>query len=77
MILKDKVVLITGSGAGIGKAIAVAMAEAGAQVIVGSRDIERGKLAAAALPHSDRNHSAIALDHKDQQSVLAGFASAV
>ena len=33
MILKDKVALITGSGAGIGEAIAVAMAEAGAQVI--------------------------------------------
>ncbi len=33
MILKDKVVLVTGSGAGIGEAITVAMAEAGANVV--------------------------------------------
>jgi len=38
MILKDKVVLVTGAGAGIGEAIAVAMAEAGAQVV--SADID-------------------------------------
>lgn len=38
MILKDKVVLVTGSGAGIGEAIASAMAEAGAQVV--SADID-------------------------------------
>ncbi|MDH3700934.1 MAG: SDR family oxidoreductase [Alphaproteobacteria bacterium] len=38
MILKDKVVLVTGSGAGIGKAITLAMAEAGAQIV--SADID-------------------------------------
>ncbi len=38
MVLKDKVALVTGSGAGIGEAIAVAMAEAGAHVI--SADID-------------------------------------
>jgi len=38
MILKDKVVLVTGAGAGIGEAIATAMAEAGAQVL--SADID-------------------------------------
>jgi len=38
MILKDKVVLVTGAGAGIGEAIAVAMAEAGATVVAADID---------------------------------------
>ncbi|MGI9418933.1 MAG: SDR family NAD(P)-dependent oxidoreductase, partial [Geminicoccaceae bacterium] len=38
MILKDTVVLVTGSGAGIGQAVTVAMAEAGAQIV--SADID-------------------------------------
>lgn len=38
MILRDKVVLVTGAGAGIGAAITVAMAEAGAHVV--SADID-------------------------------------
>lgn len=38
MILRDKVVLVTGSGAGIGAAIALGMAEAGAHVV--SADID-------------------------------------
>ncbi len=38
MILKDKVVLVTGAGAGIGAAITVAMAEAGANVVAADID---------------------------------------
>lgn len=38
MILRDKVVLVTGAGAGIGAAIACAMAEAGAQVVAADID---------------------------------------
>ena len=38
MILKDKVVLVTGAGAGIGAAIAVAMAEFGANVVAADID---------------------------------------
>ncbi|MBT5498217.1 MAG: glucose 1-dehydrogenase [Alphaproteobacteria bacterium] len=39
MILKDKVALITGAGAGIGEAIVTAMAEAGAHIV--SADIDK------------------------------------
>ena len=43
MILKDKVVLVTGAGAGIGAAIAVAMAEAGAQVVAADIDADAAR----------------------------------
>lgn len=41
--LKSKVAVITGSGAGIGKAIAVLFAEQGARVVVGDINSETGK----------------------------------
>ncbi|MFC1970574.1 3-oxoacyl-ACP reductase family protein [Chloroflexota bacterium] len=40
MILKDKVAVVTGSGQGLGKAIAVALASEGAKVVVNNRSAE-------------------------------------
>ncbi len=37
MVLKDKVVVVTGSGQGLGNAIAIAMAKEGAKVVVNNR----------------------------------------
>ena len=43
MILEGKVAIVTGGGSGIGRATALAMAEAGASVVIGNRNVERGE----------------------------------
>lgn len=46
--LRDKVAIVTGGKGGIGKAIALALAKAGAHVVICGRVIEDGKLTAVA-----------------------------
>jgi NAD(P)-dependent dehydrogenase (short-subunit alcohol dehydrogenase family) len=45
----DRVILITGAAEGIGFGMAVRLARAGARLVIGSRDPERGTAAAAAI----------------------------
>src|SRR5476649_2833742 len=52
MKLKDKVVLITGAGAGIGEATARLFAENGAQVVIADRYIEQADVAVASQVQS-------------------------
>ncbi|MCP4817271.1 MAG: SDR family NAD(P)-dependent oxidoreductase, partial [Planctomycetaceae bacterium] len=75
--LSGRVALVTGGAGFLGQAICAALAEAGARVVVGSRDLERGQAAADQLPNPDQAHLAIVLDHKDETSLANGFANAV
>jgi NAD(P)-dependent dehydrogenase (short-subunit alcohol dehydrogenase family) len=43
--MKDKIVLISGSNSGIGKATAIALAKSGAQIVMQCRSLERGEVA--------------------------------
>ena len=76
--LRGRTALITGATGHLGSAMACALAEAGASVVVSSRSIAAAEDAAAALPRADdATHHAVALDHMDESSINAGFAAAV
>lgn len=76
--LSGKVALLTGAAGHLGSAFARALAEAGAQVIAASRDLERARSFAASLPAVAAGpHGGVALDHLDETSLNAGFAAAV
>jgi NAD(P)-dependent dehydrogenase (short-subunit alcohol dehydrogenase family) len=61
-------VLVTGGASGLGAAMAAALADAGARVVVTSRRRERAQAAAQRLRHSAIG---LALDVRDEASVLA------
>jgi gluconate 5-dehydrogenase len=61
-------VLVTGAASGLGAAMAAALADAGARVVVTSRRRERAEAAAQRLGHSAIG---LALDVRDEASVLA------
>lgn len=72
--LTGRVVLITGGTGHLGSAMSRALAEAGATVVIASRDANRAKVAAAALPG---DHCGVALDHMEPAVLERGFAEAV
>lgn len=76
--LTGKVALITGGTGYLGSAMARALAEAGAKVIVTSRDPRRAAEAAAALPKpGSATHLGLELDHMQPEKLGDWFGAAV
>ena len=74
--LTGRTALITGGTGWLGTAFSTALAEAGASVVIASRDRDRARAATAKLP-GDGTHYGVELDQMDGDSVAAGFAEAV
>jgi 2-deoxy-D-gluconate 3-dehydrogenase len=69
--LADKVVIVTGAGRGIGKAIAEACSHAGAHLALGSRTLEESAAVAAACRDGGRRAEAWRLDVASVASIRA------
>jgi gluconate 5-dehydrogenase len=76
--LAGRVALITGGTGHLGSAMARALAEAGASVVLTSRDAARAAAAAAALPRAGAaRHHGVALDHMEPATLEQRFAEVV
>lgn len=76
--LTGKVALVTGGCGHLGSAMARALAEAGASVVLTSRDAAKARAAAEALSRvGAARHHGMALDHMQPDSLDASFREAV
>jgi gluconate 5-dehydrogenase len=74
--LTGKTALVSGATGYLGSALSRALAEAGASVVVSSRDLTRGQAAARRLP-GPQPHYAVELDQMDQASLEHGWQAAL
>src|SRR3954470_19704799 len=79
MDLSRRVALITGGTGHLGTAMSRALAEAGASVVLTSRDEARARAAAGSLPRFEGSvrHFGIVLDQMDPGSIERGFTRAL
>ena len=76
--LAGKTALITGGTGHLGSAMSRALAEAGASVVLSSRDEDKARAAADKLPAAGNvRHHGISLDHMQTDSLESSFALAV
>jgi NAD(P)-dependent dehydrogenase (short-subunit alcohol dehydrogenase family) len=76
--LTGKVALITGGTGHLGRPMASALAEAGATVVVSSRDQVRAQDFAGDLPRNgEATHHGVSIDHMDPDSIRRGFQQAL
>jgi dihydroanticapsin dehydrogenase len=75
--LKDKVALVTGGGAGIGRATCELFAEEGAAVVVAERDLLTGRQTANAITGKGGRAAFVETDVADEDSIRSMVAEAV
>jgi len=68
--LDEKIVIVTGGAGLYGKPISMALAEAGARVIIASRDEAKCKEFAAELKKQNLNAEGVSLDQADEKSIV-------
>ncbi len=73
MSFKDRIALITGGSQGIGRACALALAEAGADVVVGSRTLEKLNNVVAEIESLGRRALSAELDVSDNVQIHTVF----
>ncbi|MFI9155056.1 SDR family oxidoreductase [Streptomyces sp. NPDC053367] len=66
-----RVAVVTGANRGIGREVVRQLAERGYRVVLGSRDLAKGRSAAARLDPGGERVTAVQLDVSDQESVTA------
>ena len=76
MSFENKIAVVTGAASGIGKATAEALAEAGATVICGDIDRDKGEAAATAIRNKGQKAEFLPVDLTDEASINV-FAEAV
>jgi NAD(P)-dependent dehydrogenase (short-subunit alcohol dehydrogenase family) len=74
--LEDRVAIVTGGGAGIGRGIAIGLARAGAHVVIAEIDAARGEEAAARVREAGREALFVATDVMDTAQVRTMVAAA-
>ncbi len=74
--LQGKVAVVTGAGQGLGRWIALALADAGADVLVAALHSETAEKTCAEIREMGRNSTSLALDVADVEGVKAMMAAA-
>jgi NAD(P)-dependent dehydrogenase (short-subunit alcohol dehydrogenase family) len=77
MKLKDRIAIVTGGGTGIGKAIGLALANEGAVVVVGARNLSRLEQAVKDIESRGGKAKAIQADISDHEQVKRLIAQTV
>jgi 3-oxoacyl-[acyl-carrier protein] reductase len=75
--LNDRVALVTGASQGIGEAVARALADAGAGVVLAARNAAKLEAVVAGIQAAGGEVAAVTMDVGDPEQVKAGFRQAI